>query len=472
MLFTDIKRAHFIAIGGAGMSGIAWVMLKRGIAVSGSDLAGNRMTQRLAEHGARCFIGHAPEQVGDADVVIVSTAIKDSNCELQEAQKRGIPVWHRSEALGALMAAGTSVGITGSHGKTTTTSMVGLIFERAGADPTVVVGGVSGDFGGTAKVGTSDWIVAELDESDGSFLRLKADRAIVTNIDAEHLDHYSNYHGVVQAFLQYIEQVETPPVVCADDPGVQELLQYTKRPVVRYGLTDPDADYTADNLVLSNQGVQFDLLCRGKRLGAVDVSAPGRHNVCNALGALAVAIESDLDPKVCCEALSDYRGVQRRLTVRHDTGGVLMVDDYAHHPSEIAATLAVGREWANERNGRLIALFQPHRYSRTAALHARFGPPFEIADKVIVTDIYSAGEKPIEGVTSELIADSIRDAGQPNVQMIADRKMIAGILAPRLMEGDVVMTLGAGDIWRTCGELHEQIEMRLAGHMTPEATGA
>ncbi len=242
MRLSEVKRAHFIAIGGSGMSGIAWVMLHRGIEVSGSDLAGNSMTERLAERGARCFIGHDPDHLDNADLVVVSTAIREDNCELVEARRRGLPIWHRSQALGALMREGRAIGVAGSHGKTTTTCMVGLICERAGCDPTVVVGGESANFGGTARAGGSDYIVAELDESDGSFLDLEPDHALITNIEADHLDHYGNYEAIVDAFGRFAARVRQPPVVCADDPGVQRVIAALNRPVVRYGLSAAAAE--------------------------------------------------------------------------------------------------------------------------------------------------------------------------------------------------------------------------------------
>jgi len=457
MFPADVKRVHFIAIGGSGMSGIAWVLLQRGLAVSGSDLAGNRMTQRLAEHGARCFIGHRAEHLDGAELVIVSTAIGEDNCELREARRRGLPVWHRAQALGALMSEGRSVGIAGTHGKTTTTCMVGLIFDRAGCDPTIIVGGDAANFGGTAKAGRRDLIVAEMDESDGSFLGVKPDLAVITNIEADHLDHYGNYETLIEAFEKFVAQVGRSPVVCGDDRGVRRVLARTTRPVVTYSVSDPEADFCATEVALSAHESRCAVLQRGKRLGEVSVPAAGMHNVSNALGAIAVGVQAGLDPVACCRALSDFRGVGRRLTVRAEAGGVLIVDDYAHHPTEIRATLDVGRVWANERGGRLVCVFQPHRYTRTASLSREFGPVFSAADDVVITGIYSAGERPINGVTGALIEASVRATGHPHVRYVAEASQIADLLAPELAPSDVVMTLGAGNVWQVGEGLRDRL---------------
>ncbi|MCX8037040.1 MAG: UDP-N-acetylmuramate--L-alanine ligase [Candidatus Sumerlaeia bacterium] len=462
MHLSGVKRAHFIAIGGSGMSGIAWVMLHRGIEVSGSDLVGNSMTARLAERGARCFIGHRPENLTDADLVVVSTAIREDNCELVEARRRGLPVWHRSQALGALMREGCSLGVAGSHGKTTTTCMLGLICERAECDPTVIVGGESANFGGTARAGRSDYIVAEIDESDGSFLDLQPDHAVITNIEADHLDHYGNYEAIVEAFRQFASQVGQPPVVCADDPGIQRVIATLNRPVVRYGLSAADAEYRATDLVLSTYGSRFTVLHNGRQLGHVSLNAPGVHNIYNALGAIALAVQAGLAPRTCCQALADYCGVGRRLTIRAEARGILIVDDYAHHPTEINATLKVGRAWANDKKGRLIAVFQPHRYTRTAALGREFGPAFSAADEVVITGIYAAGERPIEGVTGELIADSVKSAGHVRVRYVAEPAQIASLLEGELASGDVVITLGAGNVWQVGDALRKRLEQRAA----------
>jgi UDP-N-acetylmuramate--alanine ligase len=448
MGLREIRQAHFIAIGGVGMSGIAWVWLQHGIAISGSDLAANPMTQRLAEHGARCYIGHDPANLDGAEVVVVSTAIRADNCELLEAQRRGLPIWHRSKALNAIMAEGRSVAIAGTHGKTTTTALAGLIFENCGCDPTVVVGGESANFGGTAKVGRSPWIISELDESDGTFLGVQSDHLLITNIESDHLDHYGNYDGLIRAFQDYAGRVRRSVVACGDDPGVRRAIESVGRPMVRYSISDRSADYAAANIRLEIHESRFDLLRKGERVGEVVLSAPGLHNVSNATGALGLAIEAGLDPLGCCGALGNYNGVGRRLTIKGEVGGVLIVDDYAHHPSEISATLAVGRDWARSRGGRLICVFQPHRYTRTATLGSLFGPAFKAADRVIITGIYPAGERPIEGVTGRVIADSAIAAGQAQVQYIPDRDAVADALAPEMAKGDVFMTLGAGDVWK------------------------
>jgi len=458
-MFPDgVKRVHFIAIGGAGMSGIAWILLQRGMTVSGSDLVSNRMTQRLAKHGAQCFVGHSPNHLDGTDLVIVSSAIADDNCEIQEARRRGLPIWHRAHALNALMSEGRSVAITGTHGKTTTTCMVGLMFERAGCDPTVIVGGDSANFDGTAKAGRRDLVVAEVDESDGSFLGLKPDYALVTNIEADHLDHYGNYEALWEAFGKFLGQTGHPPVVNSDDSGLQRLCAKGTQPVLRYSVSDRQADFYATEIALSSHASRFVIWQGGRRLGEVPLPAAGLHNVSNAVGAIAVAVQAGLDPTLCCRALSDFRGVGRRLTVRAESGGVLIVDDYAHHPTEIRATLEVGRVWANERGGRLVCVFQPHRYTRTAMLRGEFGPVFRVADEVIVTGIYSAGEQPINGVTGALIEKSVKAAGHSHVRYIPELGKVAELLAPELKPGDVVMTLGAGNVWQVGDSLSGWLE--------------
>jgi len=457
MQLGEVKRVHFIAIGGVGMSGIAWVLLKRGFQVSGSDLVANSMTKRLAEHGARCFVGHRPENVDGAELVVVSTAIGEDNCELCEARRRGIPVWHRSRALAAVMGEGRSIAVTGSHGKTTTTAMLGTIFARAGRDPTIIVGGVSADFDGTARAGRRDLVIAELDESDGSFLDVIPDRVLLTNLEADHFDHYPDYEALVDAFARFVRALPAPPVVNADDPGLRRVMELCGRGAVRYSIEDQGADFSAADIELAPKAVRFELLRRGEPLGRVEVPSPGRHNVANALGALAVAIESGIEVEVCRCALGEFRGVGRRLTIRAEAGGVVVVDDYAHHPTEVRATLEVGRRWADARGGRLICVFQPHRYTRTAALGREFGPAFAPSDYVIVTDVYSAGEKPIEGVTGAVVAESAEKAGHPKVRYVAERAEVAEALAPELEQGDLVMTLGAGDVWKVGDELGEII---------------
>jgi UDP-N-acetylmuramate--alanine ligase len=463
MFLSEVKQAHFIAIGGTGMSGIAWVFLQRGIAVTGSDLSANRMTQRLADHGAQCFIGHKPDYLNGADVVVVSTAIDEENCELREARRRGLPIWHRSQALGAVMKEGRSVAVTGCHGKTTTTCMVGLLFDHAGCDPTVIVGGESANFGGTARAGGRQWVVAEVDESDRSFLGVSPSHAVITNIEADHLDHYENYEAILSAFGQFVGQVDQPPVVCSDDPGVRRMMAAARRPFVRYSTSDREADFCATEIALSAHEARFTVWQGGQRLGEVVLPAPGMHNVSNAVGAMAVAVQAGLDPAACCRAMSDFRGVGRRLAVRSGQSGVLIVDDYAHHPTEISATLKVGRVWADERGGRLFCVFQPHRYTRTAALGREFGPAFAAADEVIVTGIYPAGERPIEGVTGAVIADSVKAQGHSRVRYIAEAGQVADLLAPELAPADVVMTLGAGDVWQAGVQLNNRLTRNAEG---------
>ncbi|MBM3334790.1 UDP-N-acetylmuramate--L-alanine ligase, partial [Candidatus Sumerlaeota bacterium] len=346
---------------------------------------------------------------------------------------------------------------------TTTTAMVGVIFERAGLDPTVVVGGESANFGGTARAGSSRWAIAELDESDGSFLRFSPHFALITNIEADHLDHYGTFESILSAFRKFAGQVAHGPVVCWDDPGVKQMMS-GERPssVVRYAVSSADAEYCATGVSLTAHGSRFTVVARGQEIGEVDLPAAGVHNVSNALGAIALAVEAGLDPAVCCSALADFRGVARRLTIRGEWCGVLVVDDYAHHPTEIGAALQVGRLWANERGGRLVCVFQPHRYTRTAALARQFGPAFAAANSVIVTGIYAASEQVIEGVTGEMIAESASDAGHPDVRYISDMNEVASLLSAEVKQRDVVMTIGAGNVSKVGDQLRDCLEGRSA----------
>lgn len=442
------ESPHFIAIGGVGMSAIAMTLLERGATVSGSDTKESDTTQRLREMGATVHIGHAAENIANAGGVVVSSAIGDDNVELLEARRRALPVLHRSELLGALMATGRSVGVAGAHGKTTTTLMAGATLIGAGLDPTVLVGGWVPEFNGGARVGGGDLIVAEVDESDGSFLNIRPDISIITNIDFDHPDFYADRQAVHDAFIKYVNQSpeEAVVVIDADDAGAQTVIDRFERRVVRCALDTPSADAVGQIEQLNAMSSRFTVRLAGVECGAIDMRVGGEHNVRNALLSFVAALLAGGDVDDCARGLGEYRGVRRRFEFRGKTQGARVFDDYAHHPREVAATLDVAARLREEEGGRVIAIFQPHRYSRTLALARDFGASFGQADRVIIMDVYGAGEGVIEGVDGRLIADATRDAGHSSVVYCPSLDEAADAVADDLREGDIVMTLGAGDV--------------------------
>jgi UDP-N-acetylmuramate--alanine ligase len=426
-------RIHFVGVGGVGMSGIAEILLELGHPVSGSDLRRNDATARLETRGARVATGgHAAANVGDAEVLVVSSAVRPDNPEVLEARRRGIPVIPRAEMLAELMRLREGVAVGGSHGKTTTTSLVAAAAAHAGLDPTVVVGGRLNAIGSNARLGRGDWIVVESDESDGSFLHLSPRIAVVTNIDAEHLDHYGDFETLRKAFAAFADRVPFYGlcVLCLDDPAVRGLLPEIGKRHVTYGLA-AEADYRATDVRAIDRGWG-----RAFRL-------PGAHNVLNALAAVAVCDEMGIDPDATREALADFGGVQRRFTVVGRAGGVTVIDDYAHHPSEIAATLEAARGCAPRR---VVAVFQPHRYSRVQRLSREFASAFDGADHLVVTDVYAAGEDPLPGVSGARLARRIRARGRTEVVHVRDPAAAAEHLRAFVRAGDMVVTLGAGDV--------------------------
>ena len=445
------RTIHFIGIGGIGMSGIAELLLNLHHRVSGSDLKESDVTRRLQSLGGRIFVGHQAENVpADVDVVVVSSAVRRTNPEWEEARRRGVPVIPRAEMLAELMRLKEGIAIAGSHGKTTTTSMIATVLSEAGLDPTVVVGGKLNALGSNAFLGKGEAIVVEADESDGSFLKLTPTIAVVTNIDPEHLDHYGTFDALSSAFLDFANKVPFYglAVLCLDHPGVQTLLPKIEKRHVTYGLS-PQAEYRAENLELDGFSVAFDAVRRGEKLGRVRLRMVGKHNVQNALAAIAVADEVGLPFPVVAEALGGFAGVQRRFTVRGEAKGIMVVDDYGHHPAEVRATLRGAREGFSRR---LVVAFQPHRYTRTRDLLADFATAFNDAEVVILTDIYAAGEDPIPGITSQALVEEIRALGHRNV-IFAPRKGLADVVAEKLRAGDLVITLGAGDITNVSTEL-------------------
>ena len=451
-----IKHIHFVGIGGIGMSGIAEVLLNLKYTVSGSDLSESDITQRLGALGARIFQGHKEEQIEGADVIVISTAVRPTNPEVEEAYRRNIPVIPRAEMLAELLKMKFSVAVSGSHGKTSTTSIISTILAHGGLDPTMVIGGKLGSIGSNAKLGGGAIIVAEADESDGSFLTLFPDLAVITNIDREHLDHYRDIGEIKLAFLQFANSVPfySITVICTDNEGIQEILPQIKRKTVTYGLTGA-ADYMAENIRLENYGSRFYVLERNIPLGEVVLHVPGRFNIVNALAAIAVAREFGLAFDVIRDGLALFEGVQRRLQVKAVLNGVTIVDDYGHHPTEIQETLAAAKEtWKN----RLIVVFQPHRFSRTQALLPEFARSFANADEVILMDIYSAGEEPIPGISSQTLRDILIENGHRHVSCIGDPASIADHLAEIVCPEDTVITLGAGNVWMVGEMLAERLK--------------
>jgi UDP-N-acetylmuramate--alanine ligase len=434
------------------MSGIAEVLLNLGHAVSGSDQQESAQTDRLRLMGAQIHIGHRADQAEGADVVVVSSAVPQSNPELERARSLAVPVIPRAEMLSELMRLKTSVAVAGSHGKTTTCSLVGLMLTHAGLDPTLVIGGRINNLGLNARLGQGEFLVAEADESDGSFLMLSPTVTIVTNIDREHLSNYRDFDHLKETFLTFINRVPFygASILCLDDPQVQNLVPMVKKRFVTYGLS-AQAEVTAKDIKTLDWGHRFDWYKKGERLGEITVNIPGRHNVLNALAASAVGLELGLAPTVISEGIAGLKGVGRRFELKGQAGGMDFLDDYGHHPSEVRATLATLAECYPDR--RKIVLFQPHRHTRTKELFDEFVKSFNLVENLFLADIYSAGERPFEGLDSEVLAKAIASHGHRGVEYLGEISLMANKLKDRLRPGDVVMTLGAGNIWQVGEEL-------------------
>ena len=454
----EIKKAHFIGIGGIGMSGIARLLLRTGVRVSGSDPKRSEITRTLQTEGARVFIGHRASNIIAPDVVVVSSAVKADNPERAAAVKRGILVLPRALMLAKIASSRKMVSVSGSHGKTSTTSMLASALEGAGADPTVVVGGLFKNIASNIRIGSGDYLVAEADESDGSFLYFDPLVACVTNIDSDHLDHYKSMANLKTAFLAHLAKVPFygAAVVCADDPGVASILDKVTAPLITYGLK-PGSDWVAENLVSGADGLAYDAHFKGRKMGRVALGISGRHNALNSLAALAAGRYLGYEFKGLAKGLADFKGVKRRLEKTGECAGVTFLDDYGHHPTEIKATLeTVPSMYRKQRakGGRIIALFQPHRYSRTSILRREFPAAFEAADMTYVMDIYAAGEKPLPGVTSGLILDGLKKRG-----LKAEKFPGAMEAAKNLRAGDVLITMGAGDVWKLGEEIMLKLEL-------------
>lgn len=460
-----VRHVHFVGVGGIGMSGLAEILRTLEFDVSGSDLRDGENARGLRRLGVRIDIGHVANNVHGADVVVYSSAIQQENPELLEARAHGIPVITRAEMLAELMRVKYGIAIAGSHGKTTTTSLVATVLREAGLDPTVVVGGRMASLGSNARLGAGDLLVAEADESDGSFLRLAPTIAVVTNIDPEHLDFYGDYSTLKDAFVEFVEKVPFYglAVLCLDHPAVQEILPRVGRRHVTYGLS-PQAHYWAKNIRFEGTVTAFSAFRRDEELGEFAVRMPGEHNVLNTLASLAVADELEVPLDVVRHALATFHGVARRFSVMGKVNGVTLVDDYGHHPAEVRATLAAAR---NAYTGRVLVAFQPHRFTRTELLFEEFTRAFNQADQLWITDIYAAGEKPIPGISSEKLVQSVQEHGHHRARYIADRSELCDAIAEAARPGDVVIALGAGDINKILDLISARLAARVAGSAAP-----
>jgi UDP-N-acetylmuramate--alanine ligase len=454
--FLAVKQGtHFIGIGGSGMSGLAKILLELGQPVSGSDLEPSRTTKRLEELGAKIFYGHRRENIGpETHTVVRSTAISPTNEEILQAKELGIPIIHRGDFLAKLCEGQKPITVAGAHGKTTTTSMLAHIFLQADLDPTIYVGGELQEIGGNAKYGKGEYLIAEADESDGSFLKLRPYIAVVTNIEDDHLEHYSSKENLVKAFAEFLSLVaeEGFSVLCLDDPEVNKLAAKVKKKIT-YGLK-PGAEYTARDIIYHPDCTRAVIYHKEKKLGILELPVPGIHNMSNALAAVAVSHQVGIDFQVIATGLKKFQSAGRRFQTIGIVNDVHIIDDYAHHPTEIRATLKAARQLEPNR---IWAVFQPHRYTRTRQLFKEFGGAFGDADKVIVNSIYAASENPIPGITGELVTEEIKKHGVDAVFM-EDKSEIVDLLARETRQGDLVITIGAGHIWTVGKDLHERMQ--------------
>jgi len=455
-MLKNIQHIHFVGIGGSGMSGIAEVLINLGYKVSGSDLKQTEVTERLASLGGKIFIGHKPEQVGNAHVVVTSSAVLPDNPEVVQAKRLKIPVIPRAEMLAELMRLKYAVTIAGTHGKTVTTSLVSMVLAEGGLDPTVVIGGRLKNIGSSAKMGKGEFIVAEADESDGSFLKLTPTIALLTNIDDDHLDYYKTLDNIKSTFVQFVNKVPFygSIILCGEDENIKSIIPRITRKYYTYG-RGKNYDFYAENIVYEEMHTEFDLCFSGKNLGRLKLHFPGAHNVLNSLGAAAVGIELGVGFEKIRKAFLDFTGVSRRLEVKARKKDIVFIDDYGHHPTEIRVTLETIKSIWPER--RLLVIFQPHRYTRTRDLAKKFGPSFNSVSRIWLTDIYSAGEKPIPGISSSLILESFPAEKRETVTLISDREAIIKEVVKSLRPQDVLVTLGAGDVYKIGEEILNKI---------------
>ena len=459
-MFRSINSIHFVGIGGIGMSGIAEILLAEGFRVSGSDLAKSDVTARLEELGACIVQGHSPENLADAEVVVYSSAVKpDENPETLEAMRRKVPLIRRAEMLAEVTRLHYGVAVSGTHGKTTTTSMIGLVLIEGGIDPTVIVGGKLADLGGTnARRGEGEWTVVEADEYDRSFLSLLPTIAVITNLESEHLDIYSDLDDLKRSFVEFANKVPFYGFValCLDEPELVDIMPRLTRRVVSYG-TSSQCDVQASEITYEKGRSRFTVLFRGEVLGTIELGVPGLHNVKNALAAVTSGLALDVPFETISSALVKFSGVYRRFEIKGESRGVLVIDDYAHHPTEVKATLqGVKRGW----NRRVVVVFQPHTYTRTRDFHDEFGKSFLNADLVIITDLYPAREQPIQGVNGELVAKSATDFGHRHVSYVPEKNDVPAHLSSLLEPGDIVLTMGAGDIWKIGETILEELSKK------------
>ncbi|MCD6487075.1 MAG: UDP-N-acetylmuramate--L-alanine ligase [Syntrophobacterales bacterium] len=455
-MYRRIRHIHLVGIGGIGMSGIAEVLLNLGYTISGSDIEKSDITARLESLGALICRGHRSSNLINADVVVKSTAVGEDNPEVIEAHSRNIPVIPRAEMLAELLKMKYSIAVSGCHGKTTTTSIISTVLAHGGLDPTMVIGGRLDSIGSNARLGEGEIIVAEADESDGSFLHLNPYIAVITNIDREHLDYYPGIGEIKDAFLQFANSVPFygSVILCGDCNNVRDILPGIKRQVVTYGI-DSEADFRAVDISFNGLTSQFSFYHRETLLGKIEMQVPGLFNVYNSMAAVAVSLELGMEFSTIQEGLSVYKGVHRRLEIKGQAGDVTVVDDYGHHPTEIKAVLAAAKDAWKDR--RLVVVFQPHRYTRTRALFDEFLDSFPDAGELILTDIYAASEKEIMGVNSINLCKGIKDRGHGDVMYLSGFKEIVDYLADTVKPDDVVITLGAGDVWKIGEELLERI---------------
>jgi UDP-N-acetylmuramate--alanine ligase len=446
MMMKTIKNIHFVGIGGIGMSGIAEILLSQGFKVTGSDLAKSEVTERLENLGVTIYEGHSAENLKEVDVLVYSSAVNLENPEVKEAISRKIPVIKRAEMLAECMRMKYGIGIAGTHGKTTTTSMVGLVLTEAGIDPTIIVGGKLSGLGGTnARLGKGDYIVVEADEFDRTFLKLTPVIAAITTLEKEHLDTYKDLDDIKMAFVEFANKVPFFGfvVLCLDEPALQDIIPQINKKIFTYGIT-PQADIRATDITYSGNTTEFSVIYLGQELGKIKLNVPGLHNIKNSLVAVTIAKEMGVDFNLIKSTLESFNGVYRRFEKKYDNS-IMVIDDYAHHPTEINVTLdGIRRGW----NRRLVAVFQPHLYSRTRDFYAEFGRSFLNSDIFICTDVYPAREKPIEGITGELITNTAKNFGHKNVFYEPDKTKIPELLQKIYKPGDIIITLGAGDIWK------------------------
>lgn len=454
----DLGHVHFIGIGGVGMSGIARVLLDMGVKVSGSDLIQKELTEELANRGATVYYGHQSENLAEAALVIYSSDIPQDNVELLAAREKQIPMIHRSDLLAQLLNEKKGIAVAGSHGKTTTTSMIALIMERTGIDPTYVVGGEVVNLGSNARFGKGEYVIAEADESDQTFLKYHPYIGVVTNISPDHLENYDgDYEKLKSAYLQFLQQIKPDgtAVICGDDIELLHLQSVIKGKTITYGIDNDNVDYRAVDVKIGDRKATFSLEHHRKPLGEVTLSIPGRHNIYNALASMIVALEAGISFESVAEEIAHFRGAKRRFQIISDANDILLVDDYAVHPTEIKATLNA----AKATGRKVYAVFQPHRISRAYYLLEQFAESFDEADEVVITDIYSPkGEKKVEGVNAEVLATKIQQQSNENIRYIKDLEEIITYLERRVQPGDLVITLGAGDIWKVAKQLSKSIQ--------------